>query len=99
MLCAVRCGTVLCFSAELLLCRGLADACFLRRTAAGRPQLSHTQTRVAALPLVRLCRSQFEVDFNSLSYCNSEDDVLAARGVLDSLGMASTKIIAKVGAG
>lgn len=38
----------------------------------------------------------FEIDYLSLSYCNSEDDIWAARDFLDSLGMAQTKLVAKV---
>ena len=33
----------------------------------------------------------------SLSYCNSAEDLYAARALLDSLGMPQTKLIAKVG--
>ncbi|EFN57223.1 hypothetical protein CHLNCDRAFT_143690 [Chlorella variabilis] len=43
--------------------------------------------------------SQFEVDFVNLSYCNSVDDLYSARALLDSLGMAQTKIIAKASGG
>lgn len=40
-------------------------------------------------------KQEFEIDFISLSYCNSADDVLECRGLLASLGMTQTKIIAK----
>lgn len=35
----------------------------------------------------------------NLSYCNSVDDLYSARALLDSLGMAQTKIIAKASGG
>lgn len=41
---------------------------------------------------------EFEIDFISLSYCNSASDVFECRALLDSLNMLQTKIIAKVGA-
>lgn len=43
------------------------------------------------------CRSQFEVDFINLSYCNREEDLYAARAYLDGVGLHQTKLIAKVG--
>lgn len=43
------------------------------------------------------CSARFEVDFLSLSFCNCVEDVCAARGLLDSLGMQQTKVLAKVG--
>lgn len=36
-----------------------------------------------------------EVDFLSLSFCNCVEDLYAARGLLDSLGLQQTKILAK----
>ena len=33
----------------------------------------------------------FEIDFLSLSFCRSGDDVMDTRAFLDSLGMGSTK--------
>ncbi|KAL4446774.1 hypothetical protein ABPG77_008018 [Micractinium sp. CCAP 211/92] len=57
-----------------------------------------------ALPLLtehdvecmRFLGSQFEVDFVSLSYCNSAPDLYSCRALLDSIGMQQTKIIAKI---
>ena len=99
VLCAGRWAVRCCAAVSSSGCAGLAGGCSLRRAAAGQSPSSSITLKLALLsiPLLHHRRSQFEVDFISLSYCNSEDDVLAARGVLDSLGMASTKIIAKVG--
>lgn len=45
---------------------------------------------------IKTFAKEFEIDFVSLSYCNSAEDVASARQTLDSLGLAQTKIIAKV---
>ena len=38
----------------------------------------------------------FEIDFLTLSYCNSAEDVWSARQTLDSMGLTQTKIVAKI---
>lgn len=38
----------------------------------------------------------YEVDFISLSYTRSVDDVIEARSFLDAVGLANTKIFAKL---
>jgi len=40
---------------------------------------------------IKLLAEGFEIDFLSLSYCRSGEDVNDARAFLDSIGMASTK--------
>jgi hypothetical protein len=37
----------------------------------------------------------YEIDFISLSYTRSVDDVIEARAFLDAVGLANTKIMAK----
>lgn len=44
-----------------------------------------------------MCRRDFEIDYVSVSFCNSVDDLYSMRHLLDSLSMQQTKIIAKVG--
>jgi hypothetical protein len=44
-----------------------------------------------------VCRRDFEIDYVSVSFCNSVDDLYSMRHLLDSLSMQQTKIIAKVG--
>jgi len=39
---------------------------------------------------------KYEIDYVSLSYCNSSHDVVQARDLLDSLGLEQTKIVAKI---
>lgn len=43
--------------------------------------------------------AEFDIDFISLSYTRTGEDVREARRFLDSLGMKDTRIIAKVGGG
>ncbi len=38
----------------------------------------------------------YEIDYVSLSYCNSAGDVLEARNLLNDLGLEQTKIVAKI---
>jgi pyruvate kinase len=38
----------------------------------------------------------YEIDFISLSYTRSVDDVIEARAFLDAVGLANTKIMAKL---
>ena len=45
---------------------------------------------------IKAFATEFEVDFISLSYCNSKEDVYECRRFLDSNGLTQTKIIAKV---
>lgn len=40
---------------------------------------------------------EYEIDYISLSYCSSVEDLTECRAFLDALGMFQTKIIAKVG--
>lgn len=40
---------------------------------------------------------EYELDYISLSYCNSARDVYECRALLDSLHLTQTKIVAKVG--
>jgi hypothetical protein len=54
----------------------------------------HPPTHRPSLPS---SRSQFEIDFVALSFCNSAEDLYNTRALLDSLGMAQTKIVAKAG--
>ena len=65
---------------------------------------THAQDLNSALPLfsdhdiecLRTFGADFELDYLTLSYCNSAEDVFAARQTLDTLGLTQTKIIAKV---
>ena len=65
---------------------------------------SHSQDLNTELPLMaeheindlKTLGKEFEIDYISLSYCNSAADVREAREILDSIGMEQTKIIAKV---
>ena len=45
--------------------------------------------------LKEMCK-QFEIDYVSLSYCNSAADVMEARDFLNNLGLEQTKIVAKI---
>ncbi|KAK9861213.1 hypothetical protein WJX84_011545 [Apatococcus fuscideae] len=45
--------------------------------------------------LTALC-ADYEIDFVSLSFTRTADDVVAAREYLDSIGMTSTKLLAKL---
>lgn len=45
---------------------------------------------------LRTFGADFELDFLTLSYCNSAEDVYTARQTLDALGLTQTKIIAKI---
>lgn len=44
---------------------------------------------------VQVLASEFEIDFVSLSYCRSPDDINEAREFLNSIGQDNTKVIAK----
>ena len=44
---------------------------------------------------IQVLASEFEVDFISLSYCRSPEDITEARDFLDSIGQNNTKVIAK----
>jgi len=44
---------------------------------------------------VQVLASEFEIDFVSLSYCRSNDDINEAREFLNSIGQVHTKVIAK----
>ena len=44
------------------------------------------------IPPLEERRSQFEVDFVCLSYCNSEADLYDCRALLDTVGMTQTKV-------
>jgi pyruvate kinase len=52
-----------------------------------------------ALPCPVLCCSEFEVDFISLSYCRSAEDVHECRDFLASIGAEHTKVGGEVGRG
>jgi pyruvate kinase len=43
-----------------------------------------------------LCPQDYEIDFISLSYTRSVDDVVEARAFLDAVGLQNTKIFAKL---
>jgi len=45
---------------------------------------------------IKAFASEFEIDFISLSYCNTSEDVYECRNFLDTNGLTQTKIIAKV---
>lgn len=45
---------------------------------------------------VWLCVQDYEIDFISLSYTRSVDDVIEARAFLDAVGLQNTKVIAKL---
>ena len=64
-------------------------ACKLLHTPVHLTCRFRTATR---LPAFLEGRSQFEVDFVCLSYCNSEADIYDCRALLDSVGMAQTKV-------
>lgn len=42
------------------------------------------------------CLQDYEIDFISLSYTRSVDDVVEARAFLDAVGLQNTKIFAKL---
>jgi pyruvate kinase len=44
---------------------------------------------------IQVLTSEFEVDFVSISYCRSVDDITETRDFLESIGASHTKIIAK----
>lgn len=45
---------------------------------------------------IKSLAESFEIDFVSLSYCRSGEDVSEARAFLDSIGMTSTKARSRV---
>lgn len=62
--------------------------------------LSNLQNDLPALTdfdrqAIQILASEFEVDFVSVSYCRSIDDIQEARDFLDSIGHMDTKIIGK----
>lgn len=44
---------------------------------------------------IQVLASEFEIDFVTLSYCRSPEDIQEARDFLDSIGASHTKVIAK----
>ena len=44
---------------------------------------------------IQVLASEFEIDFISLSYCRSPEDIQEARDFLDSVGATHTKVLAK----
>lgn len=60
---------------------------------------SHAPTFSRPAPLSLDCRKteqEYEIDFVSLSYTRTMDDVVEARDFLDSVGLTATKIFAKL---
>jgi pyruvate kinase len=95
---AVEGGEVVCEAKNGAVLDGLLTIFHQERSATA---LSNLQNDLPALTdfdrqAVQVLAAEFEVDFLSLSYCRSVEDVDEAREFLDSIGCEATKLVAKV---
>lgn len=95
---AIEGGDVVCEAKNGAVLDGLLTIFHQERSATA---LSNLQNDLPALTdfdrqAVQVLAAEFEVDFLSLSYCRSVEDVDEAREFLDSIGCEATKLVAKV---
>ena len=88
---------VICTAGNNAVLDGLLTVFHLERSAEG---LSNLQNDLPALTdfdreAIQVLGSEFEVDFISLSYCRSVEDITEAREFLASIGADHTRVLAK----